>query len=60
MPPVRIVCISEPSLEVLFQAATEADLSAILAALNEELKEGNKPHVAAARRVYALRNALVH
>ncbi len=50
----------DQSLEALFQSASETDLSKVLAALNEAPKEGNKPHVTAARRVYALRNALVH
>jgi hypothetical protein len=50
----------EPSLEVLFQSANEADLLAMLAALNEVVNEANKPHLTAARRVYALRNALAH
>jgi hypothetical protein len=50
----------EPSLEALFRSASLSDLARLLKALGEDLKEDNNVHVVAARRVYALRNALVH
>jgi hypothetical protein len=50
----------EPSLEALFRSASLPDLARLLKALGEGLKEDNNIQAFAARRVYALRNALVH
>jgi hypothetical protein len=50
----------EPSLEALLRHAVREDLEAIVSALNDAIPDGAKSETYVAKRVYQLRNALVH
>jgi len=50
----------EPSLEALLCHADLEDLEAVLAALEETLPEGSNLQTCVAKRIYRLRNAVVH
>ena len=50
----------EPSLEALLDGAAPEHLQAVMAALSEIVPEGARSAQCVARRIYQLRNALVH
>lgn len=50
----------EPSLEALLSHAVLEDLQAVVSALNERIPAGARSEAFAAKKIYQLRNALVH